>query len=196
MSGQSQEAEILFAEFMRKIGLDPDTDPSLKDTPVRFTKMLCEAVRHYKREPKFTTGSHYDPNKEIKATLFDSDGTDELVIVKDIDVVSLCGHHFAPFFGVIHIGYLPAKKIIGLSKLARIADYYCARPQTQEYLTEQIAHCLMELTKARFVGVIMQATHTCVSCRGPKKIGATTITSKYLPTSMTETKAEFLKLVL
>ena len=191
----TKQSELLMAQFMREIGLDPDKDENLKDTPVRFSKMICELTRNYKTEPKFVDKVNYDSHKEIKSTVFSAEGADELVIVRDISVSSICGHHLMPFFGTMHIGYLPKDKIIGLSKLGRIADYYCARPQTQEYLTEQVATCLMKQTDARFVGVVMHAVHTCMSCRGAKKIGATTITSKFMPNDMKETKVEFLNLV-
>lgn len=191
-----QKAEILFTQFLRECGLDPSADPHLHDTPVRFTKMLCEQTRHYGKTPSFTESATYDGTKQIKATLFDAKGTDELVLVKDIAFSSICAHHLSPFMGRAHVGYLPDKKIIGISKLARIVDYFCLRTQTQEMLTEEIATCLLTITKARFVGIVMFAEHTCMSCRGVHKSGATTVTSKFLPPNQTDTKQEFLKLAL
>ncbi len=193
MAKPNQIAEKLFAKFLEECGLDID-DPHLKDTPTRFTRMICEQTKNQGRKPNFTTSANYNSAKEIKATLFPAGDTDELVIVKDIDFSSICAHHLSPFMGKAHVGYLPDKKIVGISKLARIVDFFCLQTQTQELLTEQIARCLKETTDARFVGVVMIAEHTCMSCRGVRKPHSATITSKFMPSNQ-ETKQEFLNLL-
>lgn len=191
------KAEKLFTEFMIEIGLNPSDDPQLKDTPARFTKMICEATKNYRTKPFYTKKAHYDPSKQIKATLFAAPGVVSLLTEKNLPFSSICAHHFAPFFGKCHIGYLPNGELLGLSKFARVMDYFCLRPQTQEILTEEIAVEIQRITGARFVAVMMEAEHTCLSCRGPRKQGATTITSKFIGGPAFETtKDEFLKLVL
>lgn len=182
---------------MLSLGLDPEADPHLADTPVRFTQLIADNTVNYRREPEFTTEAEYDRERQIKATLFSAGQVDSLVVERDVTFSSMCAHHFAPFMGVAHIGYLPSGKIVGISKFARVIDFFCRRPQTQEMLTEEIARCLHDLLQPRFLGVIMDAEHTCVSCRGPRKLGARTITSKFLHSDGHETtKQEFLRLIL
>jgi len=133
----------------------------LKDTPKRYLKFLDEFM---KPEP-------------FQFTVFDSDGYDEIVIVKDIPFFSLCEHHLAPFFGTATIAYLPKKKIVGLSKLPRTVDLYARRFQNQERITKQIADRLMTELNPRGVAVILKARHLCVEMRGIKKHNVETITS-------------------
>lgn len=142
-----------------------------------------------------TVKAHYNPEKEIKATLFDANGLNSLVTEGNIAFSSICAHHFSPFLGHAHIGYIPDQKIVGISKLARFVDYYCRRPQTQEFLTEQIHAALWKLLQPKFLAIVMEAEHTCISCRGPRKLGATTITSKFEPHSFVAAKEEFLRFV-
>jgi GTP cyclohydrolase I len=189
------EAEDLFKQFMIRVGLDPERDEHMKDTPARFTKMICEATANYRVNPSYTKRPHYDSARQIKATTYAAGQADSLVVVDNISFSSICAHHLLPFMGVAHVGYIPGKEIIGLSKFARVVDFFCRRPQTQEFLTEQIAHELGELLRPKFLAVMMEAEHTCMSCRGPRKLGAKTITSKFTPRKMVETKDEFLRLV-
>lgn len=189
-------AENHFRRFLLALGLDPEKDEHLRDTPVRFTRLICESTENYRQEPKFVTDSRYDPTKEIKATLFKSRGTDSLVIEGNIPFSSICAHHFSPFLGHAHFGYLPGKSVIGISKFARVLDFYCKRPQTQEFLTEEVHEALWKLLKPRFLAVVLEAEHTCISCRGPRKLGATTITSKFQPHDFVTAKEEFLRLAL
>lgn len=192
-------AEYHFEQFMLCLGLNPADDPQLRDTPARFTKMICEATKNYRKEPTYTTAAHYDPSREIKATLFPAPVATSLVTERDLSFSSICAHHFAPFFGKCHIGYLPGSEILGISKFARILDFYCLRPQTQEMLTTEIAEEIQRLTRSDFVAVMMEAEHTCLSCRGPRKQGAQTITSHFVTlkgaAQFETTKSEFLRFV-
>jgi GTP cyclohydrolase I len=160
------ELEKLFDQFVRVI--DP-TGPreGTEETPLRMAKAWAE----------WTSGYDIDPRDLLK-TFEDGAGSyDEFVIVHGIPVQSVCMHHTAPIVGTAHVGYLPNKKIVGLSKLARVTDAFARRLQVQELLTTQIAHCLQDTLQARAVGVIIRASHGCMSSRGVKIHGATTTTS-------------------
>lgn len=152
------------AAFMRSLGIDPD-DPDRPDralTPERFAGAYAELLTV--REFDFTTfenTEHYD----------------ELVLVRDIAFTSLCEHHLLPFTGVAHVGYLPAERVVGLSKLARTVDHYARRPQTQERLTMQIAGLLEANLAPRGVGVVLVAEHTCMTLRGARAPRSATTTS-------------------
>ncbi|EFQ83340.1 GTP cyclohydrolase I [Aeromicrobium marinum DSM 15272] len=153
--------ELLFA-----IGEDPDRD-GLVDTPARVARSYVELV----------AGLDQDPAEVLTAT-FDV-GHDELVLVKDIELWSMCEHHLVPFFGVAHIGYIPEDGgyVTGLSKLARLVDVFARRPQVQERLTTQIADALSDVLKPRGVIVVIEAEHLCMAMRGVRKGGAKTVTS-------------------
>lgn len=191
----TNKAANFFRLFMLELGLDPEKDEHLKDTPIRFAKHICEQVKNYGVEPSLTESADYDSDKELKVTTFDATDVSELVVVTNISFSSICAHHLSPFFGKAHIGYLPNRKMIGLSKMPRLLDFYCARPQTQELLTNQVAEKLREITDANFVGVILEAEHTCVSCRGVRKIGSITKTSKFWGGHI-DTRQEFIKLAI
>ncbi len=152
------------SEILKLIGEDPERD-GLKDTPARVEKMYLEVFKGYKELP----ASHLKIFK---------DDTDEMVIVKDINFFSFCEHHIMPFAGKMHIGYLPKGKVIGISKLVRIARVFSARLQIQERLTNQIAQVLDDELDARGVMVWIEAEHMCMTIRGVKSPGAKTITSK------------------
>ncbi|ANZ73682.1 BA75_01490T0 [Komagataella pastoris] len=158
---------------------------------------LLETPERYARAMLFFTKGYEDNIKDvIKRAVFEEDH-DEMVIVKDIDVYSLCEHHLVPFFGKVHIGYIPNKKVLGLSKLARLAEMYSRRFQVQERLTKQIAMAVYEILKPRGVAVVMEATHMCMVSRGVQKVGATTTTSCMLGCfrSQQKTRDEFLTLI-
>jgi GTP cyclohydrolase I len=143
------------------LGLDL-TDESLADTPRRMAHALAE----------MTSAPEFD------LTTFPNDGGyDEMVLVENIPVRSLCEHHMLPFLGVAHVGYLPGHRILGLSKLARMVEFHARRPQTQERLTKQIADHLGELLEPQGIGVVVEAEHTCMSVRGARAQGARTVTS-------------------
>ncbi|KAF5024452.1 hypothetical protein F66182_3538 [Fusarium sp. NRRL 66182] len=166
------------------IGEDPDRE-GLLNTPARYAKALLF----------MTKGYHINLKDMINDALFSGDHG-EMVIVKDIDLYSLCEHHLVPFSGKMHIGYIPSGTVLGLSKLARVAEAFARRLQIQERLTKQVCHAIMEITKAQGVGVIMESRHMCMEMRGVKKAGATTITSSMLGCFdlKREIRAEFLQL--
>jgi GTP cyclohydrolase IA len=153
-------------ELLIAIGEDPDRE-GLRETPDRVARSYEELVRGIRQRPD-----------EVLTTTFDL-GHDEMVLVRDIELWSMCEHHLVPFTGVAHVGYVPNEsgRITGLSKLARLVDVYSRRPQVQERLTTQIADSLMELLEARGVIVVIEAEHLCMTMRGVRKPGAKTITS-------------------
>ena len=153
--------EILFA-----IGEDPDRD-GLLDTPNRVARMYAEIC----------AGLHQEPSEHL-ATVFEADH-DEMVMVRDIPMYSLCEHHLIPFIGKAHVAYIPNRSgnVIGLSKVARLVDGFAKRPQVQERLTRQVADALEEHLQPRGVLVVMEAEHLCMSMRGVRKAGSSTVTS-------------------
>jgi len=168
-------------------GLDPEPQrEGLLDTPRRVEK----AFRFY------TSGYQQDPKKVIGDALFEAE-TDEMVVVKDIEMYSLCEHHLAPFFGKAHVAYIPSGKIVGLSKLARVVEIYARRLQVQERLTMQVAHAIEDVLKPRGVAVVIEAQHLCMMMRGVEKQNSRTITSCLLGLFRKDerTRAEFLQLV-
>lgn len=161
-----KRAEAAVRELLIAVGEDPDRE-GLLETPARVARAYREILAGLRQEPE-----------DVLTTTFDL-GHDELVLVKDIEIVSLCEHHLLPFHGVAHVGYIPAEsgKITGLSKLARLVDVFARRPQVQERLTTQIADSLMKILEARGAIVVIEAEHMCMSVRGIRKPGAKTITS-------------------
>jgi GTP cyclohydrolase I len=153
-------------DLLVAIGEDPDRD-GLRDTPDRVARSFKEIFAGLWQEPE-----------DVLTTTFDL-GHDEMVLVKDIEVRSVCEHHLVPFAGVAHVGYIPspAGRITGLSKLARLVDVYARRPQVQERMTTQIADALMRILEPRGAIVVVQCEHLCMSMRGIRKPGATTVTS-------------------
>lgn len=152
--------EILFA-----VGEDPDRE-GLRETPDRVARMYEEIF----------AGLHKDPRDEIKT--FQEENHEEMVMVKDIPLYSVCEHHLLPFIGVAHVVYLPRKgKVMGLSKLARVVDTIAKRPQLQERLTSEVANVIMETIKPLGVAVVVEAEHLCMTMRGIKKPGSKTVTS-------------------
>ena len=159
-------AEAAVRELLIAIGEDPERE-GLHDTPARVARAYAE----------LTAGLRMTP-EDVLTTTFDI-GHDEMVLVRDIELWSMCEHHLVPFTGVAHVGYIPAEsgKITGLSKLARLVDVYAKRPQVQERLTTQVADALMRILEARGVIVVIEAEHLCMTMRGVRKAGARTITS-------------------
>ncbi len=174
-------------EILEAVGEDPDRD-GLKDTPARVAGAYREVFAGMWQEPE-----------EVLTTTFDL-GHDEMVLVKDIEVWSLCEHHLVPFFGQAHVGYIPNEKgqITGLSKIARLVDLYAKRPQVQERMTTQIADALEHVLSPRGVIVVIQAEHLCMSMRGVRKPGAKTVTSavRGLFRENQPTRAEAMSLLL
>ena len=163
---------------------DPDRD-GLRDTPARVARALRELTRGYEQ----------DPGEVLRSALFDVT-YDEMVIVKDIEVFSLCEHHMLPFYGKLHVAYIPRKKVIGLSKTARIVDIFARRLQIQERLTQQVADTIQDAIQPAGVGVICEAQHLCMMMRGVEKQHSSTITSAMLGVfrENRRTREEFLAL--
>ena len=161
-----ERAEAAIRELLIAIGEDPDRE-GLRETPARVARAYAELTVGLRQRPE-----------GVLTTTFDI-GHDEMVLVRDIELWSMCEHHLVPFTGVAHVGYIPAEtgKITGLSKLARLVDVYAKRPQVQERLTTQIADALVEILEARGVIVVIEAEHLCMTMRGVRKAGARTITS-------------------
>jgi GTP cyclohydrolase I len=166
MTVDRPRAEAAIRELLLAIGEDPDRD-GLRDTPARVAKSYEELL----------SGLDQDP-EEVLTAVFEV-GHDELVLVKDIEMWSMCEHHLVPFFGVAHVGYIPTDggRVTGLSKLARVVDVFARRPQVQERLTTQIADALIANLNPRGVIVVIEAEHLCMTMRGVRKGGAKTITS-------------------
>ncbi|MFF4755147.1 GTP cyclohydrolase I FolE [Streptomyces sp. NPDC002514] len=161
-----KRAENAVRELLIAVGEDPDRE-GLTETPARVARAYRELLAGLRQEPE-----------DVLTTTFDL-GHDEMVLVKDIEIVSLCEHHLLPFHGVAHVGYIPAEtgKITGLSKLARLVEVFARRLQVQERLTTQIADSLVRILEARGVIVVIEAEHMCMSVRGIRKPGARTTTS-------------------
>ena len=173
--------EAAVREILAAVGEDPDRD-GLADTPKRVARMYGEVL----------SGLHLDPARHLEVT-FEEDHH-EMVLVKDIPFDSLCEHHLLPFQGRAHVAYVPNGRIVGLSKIARVVEEYARRPQVQERLTSQVADLLMDRLQPQGVGVVLEATHTCMTMRGIRKPGSLMVTSAVRGTfkSRTETRAEFM----
>jgi GTP cyclohydrolase I len=173
-------------EILKLLGEDPSRE-GLSKTPLRVEK----AFKH------FTKGYDQDASEILKSAVFDASDYDEMVIVKDIDVFSMCEHHLLPFFGKCHIAYLPDKKVVGLSKLPRVVEVFSRRLQIQEKLTTQIAKAIESALKPKGVGVVIECLHLCVMMRGVEKNNAHMITSSMQGRfrSDSKTREEFLDLI-
>jgi GTP cyclohydrolase IA len=161
-----ERAEAAVRELLIAVGEDPDRE-GLLETPARVARAYRELL----------VGMRMDP-EEVLTTTFDL-GHDEMILVKDIELWSMCEHHLVPFTGVAHVGYIPNEdgRITGLSKLARLVDVYARRPQVQERLTTQVADAMMEILEARGAIVVIEAEHLCMTMRGVRKPGSKTVTS-------------------
>ena len=164
-----KEAEDAFKTILKWIGEDPNRE-GLKETPKRVVKAFKE----------YFSGYHKNPKKELEKTFGDVDRYDDMVIEKDISFESHCEHHMAPIIGFVHIAYIPRKKVVGLSKLARTVEVFSKRLQTQERLNMQIANTLMDGLDAKGVAVTIDASHQCMTMRGIKKETAKTLTNYFL----------------
>ncbi len=180
---ESLEAHV--RAILEALGEDPDRE-GLENTPARVAKAWT-----------FLTGGYReDPDKIINGALFTED-YQEMIVEKDIDFYSLCEHHMLPFHGKAHVGYIPRKKIVGVSKLARLVDAYARRLQVQERLTNQIAHTIMDRINPLGAAVVMEAEHMCMRMRGVQKQNSTIVTSALLGAFRTQekTRAEFMNLI-
>ena len=173
-------AQRAAADFLAALGVDLARE-ALQETPARMARAYAEL---------------FDA-RPLRLTTFPNDeGYDELVLARDIPFRTVCEHHLLPFSGVAHVGYLPAERILGLSKLARLVEHFAARPQTQERLTRQVADCLAERLRPRGAGVVLEAEHSCLTLRGVRALGAKTVTSALLGSLRADagSRAEFFAL--
>ncbi len=166
------------------LGLNPQ-DEGLAETPRRIADMYLELFQGLWQDPAEVLNVTFDENH------------DEMVILRDIPFYSMCEHHFLPFHGQAHVGYLPDGKIVGLSKLARAVEVFAHRPQVQERLTSQIADCIEEVLGAKGVGVVISAEHLCMTARGVRKPGSSMVTSAMRGRFRSDmsTRSEFLRLI-
>ncbi|HYM26599.1 MAG TPA: GTP cyclohydrolase I FolE [Steroidobacteraceae bacterium] len=172
--------------LLRWAGEEPRRE-GLRDTPQR----VVDAYRDW------FSGYDIDPAAYLRRTFEEVGGYDELIVLRDISFESHCEHHMAPIIGRVHIGYLPADKVVGISKLARVVDGYARRFQVQEKLTAQIADCITEVLRPRGVGVVVDAVHQCMTTRGVHKRGVSMVTSRMTGVfrSDARTRAEFLRFI-
>ena len=180
-----KEAEQAIRVLLSWVGDDPDRE-GLKATPGRV-------VRAYE---DWCSGYNDDPVEYLRRTFSEVDGYDEMVVLRDISFESHCEHHMAPIIGKVHVGYLPDKKVVGISKLARVVETYARRLQVQETMTSQIAHCIQSVLKPKGVGVIVEGVHQCMTTRGIHKPGVAMITSQLLGQFRSDprTRSEFLNI--
>ena len=175
-----------FRLVLEGLGDDPARE-GLQKTPQRVAKMYSELLCNINSEEK---------EEDILSTQF-VEKYDEMILLKDIPVTSICEHHFLPFTGVAHLAYVPGNRIVGLSKLARAVDFYARRPQVQERLTTQIAKLIHDSLEPQGVGVVLESIHTCMTIRGVKKTGSVMFTSKLIGSfkSNATTRAEFFSMI-
>jgi len=181
-----KQAEEAVKILIKWAGDNPERE-GLVETPKRV-------VNAYK---EFFSGYDSKPEQILSKTFDEVEGYDEMVIVRDITIESHCEHHMVPFIGIAHIGYIPDKRIVGISKLARIADVFAKRLQTQEIMTAQIADTINEVLKPKGVAVVIDAQHQCMTTRGTHKTESSTITSRMLGLFRTNsnTRSEFMNLI-
>ena len=174
----------MLREILSRFGEDPSRD-GLLETPARVEKSMAFLTKGYGE----------DPATILRGALFDED-YDEMVIVKDIEIFSLCEHHMLPFFGKVHVAYIPNGKVIGLSKIPRLVEVFARRLQIQERLTRQIADAIQDAIEPQGVGVVVEARHLCMMMRGIEKQHSSTVTSAMVGCfRQKETRLEFLSLV-
>ena len=180
----SATLEELIRELLVRLGEDPDREGLLR-TPERFAKAYQYLTKGYKE----------DPSDILQGALYSVD-YDEMVIVKDIEMFSLCEHHMLPFFGKVHIAYIPKGKVVGLSKLPRLVEVFARRLQVQERLTVEIAESIQDAIHPLGVGVVIEARHLCMMMRGVEKQHSATVTSSMLGAfRAAQTRQEFLALI-
>lgn len=181
-----KEAEVAVKTLIKWAGDNPNRE-GLRETPKRVIDSYEE----------FFSGYQSKPAEILSKTFDDVEGYDEMVIVRDINIESHCEHHMVPFIGKAHIGYIPDKRVVGISKLARIADVFAKRLQTQETMTVQIADTINEVLKPKGVAVVIYAQHQCMTTRGTHKTESSTITSRMLGLFRTNsnTRNEFMNLI-
>ncbi len=181
-----EQAEDAVHTLIRWAGEDPSRE-GLADTP----KRVAEAYEDWFR------GYGEDPVKYLERTFEEVDGYDEMIVLRDITFESHCEHHMAPIIGMAHVGYLPNDKVVGISKLARVVEAFARRLQVQEKMTAQIANCIQDVLRPKGVGVVVDASHQCMTTRGIHKSGVSMVTSQMLGTFRKDarTRDEFLRMI-
>jgi GTP cyclohydrolase I len=181
-----KQAEEAVRTLLLWAGEDP-TREGLLDTPKRVATAYED----------WFSGYQVDPVRFLKRTFEEVEGYDEMIVLRDISFESHCEHHMAPIIGVAHVGYLPSNKVVGISKLARVVETFARRFQVQEKLTAQIANCIEDVLKPRGVGVVIDATHQCMTTRGIHKSGVSMVTSQMLGAFRKDarTRSEFLTMI-
>jgi len=181
-----EQAEQAVRTLLRWAGDDPARE-GLMDTPRRVVDAYGD----------WFSGYAIDPADYLRRTFEEVAGYDEMVVLRDIAFESHCEHHMAPIIGRAHVGYLPTDRVVGISKLARVVEAYARRFQVQEKMTAQIAHCIQEVLAPRGVGVVIEASHQCMTTRGVHKTGVSMVTSQLLGSFRADpaTRSEFLRLV-
>ena len=180
------DAEAAVRTLLRWAGDDPERE-GLLDTPKRVVKAYGD----------WFSGYATDPDEYLRRTFEEVCGYDEMIVLRDIEYESHCEHHMAPIIGKVHVGYLPAGKVVGISKLARVVEAYAKRFQVQEKMTAQIADCIQRALQPRGVGVVVVGAHECMTTRGVHKRGVSMVTSKMLGSFREDarTRAEFLRFI-
>jgi GTP cyclohydrolase IA len=181
-----EEAEAAIRVMLRWAGDDPQRE-GLRDTPARVARAYED----------WFSGYSDDPVGFLQRTFEEVDGYDEMVVLRDIRFESHCEHHLAPIIGRAHVGYLPTRKVVGISKLARVVDAYARRLQVQEKMSAQIAHCIQQVLEPKGVAVVIEASHECMTTRGVHKSGVTMVTSMMLGAFREDsrTRREFLAMI-
>lgn len=181
-----KQAEEAVERLLLWAGEDPRRE-GLVDTPKRVVDAYLDWFSGYKD----------DPVQFLQRTFQEVEGYDEMIVLRDITFESHCEHHIAPIIGVAHVGYLPNNKVVGISKLARVVETFARRFQVQEKMTAQIANCIQDVLKPKGVGVVIDATHQCMTTRGIHKSGVSMVTSRMLGTFRKDarTRAEFLRMI-
>ncbi len=181
-----EEAEDAVRTLLRWAGEDPARE-GLLDTPKRVVKAYGD----------WFSGYATDPSEYLRRTFEEVAGYDEMIVLRDIEFSSHCEHHMAPIIGRAHVGYLPSSRVVGISKLARVVESYARRFQVQEKLTAQVAACIHDVLQPRGVGVVIDASHQCMTTRGVHKTGVSMVTSTMLGTFREDarTRAEFLQFI-
>lgn len=181
-----EEAEQAIHTLIRWIGDDPERE-GLQATPARVARAYED----------WFSGYNDDPLEFLRRTFHEVEGYDEMVVLRDIRFESHCEHHMAPIMGKVHVGYLPDRKVVGISKLARVVETFARRLQVQEAMTSQIAHCIHDVLKPKGVGVVVEGTHQCMTTRGIRKQGVAMITSQLLGQFRSDprTRGEFLNII-
>jgi len=181
-----EEAEQAVRTLLSWIGDDPDRE-GLQGTPARVVRAFEDWFSGYNDEPL----------EFLRRTFQEVDGYDEMIVLRDISFESHCEHHMAPIIGKVHVGYLPDRKVVGISKLARVVETFARRLQVQETMTAQIANCIQDVLKPKGCGVVVEGVHQCMTTRGIHKPGVSMITSQLLGhfRSDPRTRAEFLNII-